>query len=175
MMPVQTSAAPVSLLPAAKPIPHIVSSPNGERIDEYYWLRDDDLKVKRPEIVEYLQAENAYAAATLAHVKPLQDKLVAEMRARIKEDDSLVPSYDNGYWYWRRFDTGAEYPVLLRQRGAPDKPDPAAAIETLLDLPALAAGKPYYSVGGVAVSPDREWLAWSEIRSAPDERAALQD
>ena len=162
MMPVQTSAAPVSLLPAAKPIPHIVPSPNGERVDEYYWLRDDDLKAKRPEIVEYLQAENAYAAATLAHVKPLQDRLVAEMRARIKEDDSSVPSYDNGYWYWRRFDTGAEYPVLLRQRGAPDKPDPAAAIETLLDLPARAAGKPYYSVGGMAVSPDREWLAWTE-------------
>jgi oligopeptidase B len=95
-------------------------------------------------------------------VKPLQDKLIAEMRARIKEDDSSVPSYDNGYWYWRRFDTGAEYPVLLRQRGAPDKPDPAAVIETLLDLPALAAGKPYYSVGGVAVSSDRTWLAWTE-------------
>ena len=118
-MPVQTSAAPVSLLPAAKPIPHIVPSPNGGRVDEYYWMRDDDLKAKRPEIVAYLTAENAHATAALAHVKPLQEKLIAEMRARIKEDDSSVPSYDNGYWYWRRFDTGAEYPVLSRQRGAP--------------------------------------------------------
>jgi oligopeptidase B len=150
------------LPPVAKPIPHIIESPNGDRVDEYYWMRDDNLKAKRPDIVEYLSAENAYAATTLAHVKPLQDKLIAEMRARIKEDDSSVPSYDNGYWYWRRFDTGAEYPVLLRQRGTPDKPDSTAVIETLLDLPARAAGKPYYSAGGVAVSPDREWLAWTE-------------
>ncbi|MDQ2963500.1 MAG: S9 family peptidase [Pseudomonadota bacterium] len=156
------AAAPVPLPAAAKAIPHIVPSSNGDRVDEYYWMRDDDLKVKRPEIIEYLNAENAYAATALAHVKSLQDRLIAEMRARIKEDDSSVPSYDNGYWYWRRFDTGAEYPVLLRQRGAPDKPDPAAAVETLLDLPARASGKPYYSAGGVAVSPDRQWLAWTE-------------
>jgi oligopeptidase B len=162
MATVELSASRTMLPPIGKAIPHVVKSPNGDRTDEYYWMRDDNLKVKRPEIVEYLNAENAYAATALAHVKPLQDRLIAEMRARIKEDDSSVPSYDNGYWYWRRFDAGAEYPVLLRQRGTPDKPDAAAAIETLLDLPALASGKPYYSAGGVAVSPDREWLAWTE-------------
>jgi len=158
----QVSDARTATPPVAKPIPHVVTSPNGNRVDEYYWIRDDDLKAKRPEIIEYLTAENAYATSALAHVKPLQEKLIAEMRARIKEDDNTVPTYDNGYWYWRRFDAGAEYPVLLRQRGTPDTPDAAAGIETLLDLPARAAGKPFYSIGGVAVSPDREWLAWTE-------------
>lgn len=162
MMPVQSSAPTVPLPLAAKPVPHLVPSPNGGRVDEYYWMRDDDLKAKRPEIVAYLTEENAHAAAALAHVKPLQEKLIAEMRARIKEDDSSVPSYDDGYWYWRRFDTGAEYPVLLRQRGAPDKADPSAAIETVLDLPERAAGKSFYSAGGISVSPDRQWLAWTE-------------
>ena len=160
--PVQIRGVPAASPPVAKVIPHVVTSPNGDRVDEYYWIRDDDLKAKRPEIIEYLSAENAYAASALAHVKPLQDKLIAEMRARIKEDDSSVPSYDNGYWYWRRFDTGAEYPLLLRQRGTPDRQDSTAPVETLLDLPARAAGKPYYSIGGTAVSPDREWLAWTE-------------
>ena len=148
--------------PIARSIPRVVTSPSGDRVDEYYWLRDDDPKSKRREIMEYLNAENAYADAALAHIQPLQNKLIAEMRARIKEDDSTVPSYDNGYWYWRRFDTGAEYPVLLRQRGSPEQQDLAAPVETLLDLPARAAAATFYSVGGVAVSPDREWLAWTE-------------
>jgi oligopeptidase B len=148
--------------PAANSIPRIVKSPNGDRVDEYYWLRDDDVKNKRPDILEYLNAENTYAASTLAHIKPLQAELIAEMRARIKEDDSTAPSYDNGYWYWRRFDIGAEYPVLLRQRGSPEQQDFAAPVETLLDFPARAAAAPFFSVGGIAVSPDREWLAWTE-------------
>src|SRR6184192_3942875 len=139
MSPVRISGAAAASPPVAKAIPHVVASLNGDRIDEYYWLRDDDLKAKRPEIIEYLSAENAYAASALADVKPLQDKLIGEMRARIKEDDSSVPSYDNGYWYWRRFDSGAEYPVLLRQRGTPQRQDFAASIETMLDLPARAA------------------------------------
>src|SRR2546426_9155105 len=162
MNPVQIPGAAAVSPPVAKAIPHVVASHNGDRVDEYYWLRDDDLKAKRPEIIEYLSAENAYAASALAHVKPLQDKLVAEMRARIKEDDSTAPSYDNGCWYWRRFDAGAEYPVLLRQRGTPQRHDLASPIETMLDLPARAAGKPYYNAGEVTVSPDREWLAWTE-------------
>lgn len=162
MLSLQRPGSPIPSPPVAKPVPHIVKSPNGDRVDEYYWMRDDNLKAKRPEIIQYLAAENAYAATMLARVKPLQDELIAEMRARIKEDDSSVPSYDNGFWYWRRFDAGAEYPVLLRQRGMPDRQDSTADIETLLDLPARAAGKPYYSAGGIAVSPDREWLAWTE-------------
>jgi oligopeptidase B len=162
MTPAQAPDATNASPPVATPVPHVVRSPHGDRIDEYYWIRDDDLTSKRPDVIEYLNAENAYAASALAHLGHLQEKLIAEMRARIKEDDSTAPSYDNGYWYWRRFDIGAEYPVLLRQRGTPEKQDSAAAIETMLDLPARAAGKPYYSAGEVAVSPDREWLAWTE-------------
>src|SRR5690242_4056313 len=75
MTPVQIRGAPAASPPVAKVIPHVVTSPNGDRVDEYYWIRDDDLKAKRPEIIEYLSAENAYAASALAHVKPLQDKL----------------------------------------------------------------------------------------------------
>jgi len=162
MNPAQVPDMPDSSPPVATPIPRVVESPHGDRIDEYYWIRDDDAKSKRTEVIEYLDTENAYAASTLAHLRPLQERLIAEMRARIKEDDSTAPSYDNGYWYWRRFDAGAEYPMLLRQRGTPQRQDFAAPNETMLDLPARAAGKPYYSAGEVTVSPNREWLAWTE-------------
>lgn len=148
--------------PSARRIVHRVESPHGERVDEYYWLRDDDPKAKRPEIIEYLKAENVYADALLAPVKPLQDALVAEMRARIQEDDSSVPVYDNGYWTWRSFEAGAEYPRLLRQKGGPTSPDPNAPVEVVLDVPVLARGHDYYEVGAAAASPDQRWLAFAE-------------
>ncbi len=158
----QQAAEAAAPPPVARRVPYTVRSPHGDRTDEYYWLRDDDPKAKRLEIIEHLNAENAYADAMLAPVQPLQDRLVAEMRARIKEDDSSVPVYDNGYWTWRRFDAGAEYPIVLRRRGGPDGPDTAAREEVLLDIPQLARPYTYYSVGGSAVSPDNQWLAYTE-------------
>ncbi|MCA3218779.1 MAG: S9 family peptidase [Burkholderiales bacterium] len=159
--PIMTSSQ-TPLPPVAKVQPHVVTSPHGDRQDEYHWLRDDDAKAKRPEIMAYLRAENAYTDAMLAHTEPLQRALVREMRARIKEDDSSVPVFDNGYWYSTRFDVGAEYPVHLRQRGSVDGPDAAAPLEGILDEPTLAKGKPFYALGGWAVSPDNQWLAWTE-------------
>ncbi|HET9763386.1 MAG TPA: S9 family peptidase, partial [Casimicrobiaceae bacterium] len=148
--------------PVAQRIPYTVKSPQGDRVDDYYWLRDDDTKAKRPEIMSYLRAEKAYADAYMAPLQPLKAKLVAEMRARIKEDDSSVPFYDNGYWYWRHFATGAEYPVYLRHAGTPAAMNSGAADETILDVPKLATGKSYYRIGGTAVSPDNRWLAYTE-------------
>lgn len=158
MIHAQTPATP----PVAKKIPYTVTSPNGDRQDEYYWLRDDDPKRKRSEIIEYLNAENAYTEAMLAHIKPLQQQLINELRARIKEDDSTVPLYDNGFWYWQQFATGAEYPVLMRQAGTARQADPTAAQEILLDIPKLAQDKAYFRIGSTAVSLDRRWLAWTE-------------
>jgi oligopeptidase B len=153
-----TAAAP----PVAEKRPFVVKSPQGERLDEYHWMRDDDPKAKRAEVIDHLKAENAYFAAQFAPLQPLQDQLVAEMRSRIKEDDSTAPVYREGYWTWQRYDTGAEYPRLLRRRGTPEAPDAAAPEELLLDQPARAQGQPYYGVGGTAVSPDGKLLAWAE-------------
>jgi len=151
--------------PVAPKIDFVVKSPQGDRVDEYHWLRDDDPQAKRPEIMRYLDAENAYAAAVLAPLQPLQDKLVAEMRGRIREDDSTPPVYDHGWWTWRRFDAGAEYPLLLRRRGTPERPDPKAPDEVLLDEPKMATGLAYFNVAAAATSPNGEWLAWSEDRT----------
>jgi oligopeptidase B len=145
--------------PVAPRIPYTVKSPQGERVDEYHWLRDDDPRVKRADILAYLRAEKAYADAYMAPLQPLKARLVAEMRARIKEDDSTVPYYENGYWYWRQFAPGAEYPVYLRRAGTPAA---GGADEVLLDVPKLAAGKAYYRIGGWTVSPDNRWLAYVE-------------
>jgi len=148
--------------PIAKRVEHAVESANGTRNDEYYWLRDDDPKAKRAEVMDYLRAERAYTDAVMAPQAPLRESLVREMRARIKEDDSSVPQYDNGYWYWRRYDAGAEYPVYVRQRGDAAAADENAAIETLLDGVALSREHAFFSIGVMAVSPDNQWLAWTQ-------------
>jgi oligopeptidase B len=148
--------------PQAPAVPHQVKSAHGNRDDAYYWLRDDDPKAKRPEVLRYLEAENAYTDAVMAPLAPLQKKLVQEMRARIREDDSTPPQYQNGWWLWREFKVGGEYPLLMRQRGTPDQPDPKAPKEVMLDQPAMAVGKPYFRVAGSALSPDGKVLAWAE-------------
>ena len=123
---------------AAKPTPpvaarrsHVVRSPNGDRADEYYWLRDDARK--DPDVIGYLEAENAYLEAMQAHVKPLEDRIYGEIVARIKQDDATVPYRRRGYWYYTRYETGSEYPVHARKAGTLDAPE-----QVMLDVNVLA-------------------------------------
>ncbi len=156
------AAAEAPTPPRAEARPHVVKSPHGDRLDEFYWLRDDNPKVKRPAVRRYLEQENAYTAAYLARLKPLRGRLFAEMRSRVQEDDSSVPVYDGGWWYWRRFNPGADHPAHWRQRGSPQQIDSRAQPQLLLDLSKRAQGRSYYNLGSYAVSPDGQWLAWTE-------------
>ncbi|WBH17539.1 S9 family peptidase [Sphingomonas radiodurans] len=141
--------------PRATKKPFQVTSPNGARSDDYYWLRDDTRK--NPEMLAYLKAENAYADTSLASLKPLEDKLYQETVSHIKQDDSSVPYRKNGYWYQTRFDTGADYPVVERRKG--DKTAPA---EVMFDQPAMAKGKAFFALSDWEVSPDNRLAAYAE-------------
>ena len=150
--------------------PHTVTSPHGERQDEYYWLRDDERK--NPQMLAYLNAENAYADAVLAPLKAQEDKLYDEIVARIKQDDSSVPARDRGYWYYTRFETGKDYPIHAR-RADRDGLD-AVSIQTannsgdfsgeeiLLNVNQLAEGHDYYSASMVDISQDNQKLLWAD-------------
>jgi oligopeptidase B len=108
-----------------------------------------------PAIRTYLEAENAYEKAVLAHTARLQEKLFAEMKGRIKEDDSSVPSPDGAHAYYHRYREGGQHPIVCRA------PRDGGAEETLLDGDALAAGKAYFKLGATLHSPDHRLLAWS--------------
>ena len=125
-----SQAAPTP--PTVPQRPYEVKGPES-RNDPYYWLRDDSRK--NPEMLAYLKAENAYADAVLAPTKPLQDKLFNEIVGRIKQDDSTVPFRKRGYFYYTRFETGAEYPVVARKSGSLE-----AKEQIMLDEPAMAKG-----------------------------------
>jgi oligopeptidase B len=87
----------MSTPPIAEARPRVVVSPNGSRTDDYFWLRDDTRR--NPEVLAYLEAENAYSSAMLAHVKPLEDTIYGEIVGRIKQDDSSVPYRKRGFWW----------------------------------------------------------------------------
>jgi len=148
--PIDGPAAPVAAIR-----PHPVASPHGVRTDPYYWLRDDERT--NPEVLAYLNAENAYREACIGALEGFETALYEEIVARLKQDDATVPYRKNGYWYNTRYEPGKEHPVLARRYGSLDAPE-----EVLLDANVLAVGHDYYRIGAVEVSPDSTWLAFCE-------------
>lgn len=146
----QTAPTP----PVAPQRPYTVKGPI-DRNDPYYWLRDDTRK--NAEMLAYLKAENAYADAVLAPTKPLQEELFKEFVSRIKEDDSSAPVRDRGYYYYTRYQKGADYPILARKKGSL-----TAKEQVMLNEPVMAKGHGYFSVGDWEVSQDNRLLAYAE-------------
>ncbi len=145
--------APVPPIAAVRP--HAVESPNGTRNDEYYWLRDDTRA--NPDVIGYLEAENAYKAAMTAHTDALEEKVYGEIIGRIKQDDSTVPYRLRGHWYYTRYETGQEYPVYARKAGTLEAPE-----QVMLDVNRMAEGHGFFQVGSTAIAPDNNLLAFTE-------------
>ena len=125
--------------------------------DPYAWLRDAGYPdVTDEEILDYLRAENAYFDAAMEPKAHLIETLFEELKGRIKDDDSSVPTKDGDYVYWRRFEPGAQYRQWLRRPAGPE----GAAEEVILDEPALAEGLEFFRVRSVNVSRDAALLAW---------------
>ena len=147
----------MSTPPIAEARPRVVVSPNGSRTDDYFWLRDDTRC--NPEVLAYLEAENAYSSAMLAHVKPLEDTIYGEIVGRIKQDDSSVPYRKRGFWYYTRYQEGGEYPLYARRKGNLD-----AVEQVMLDGNTLATGADFFEIGSMAVAPGERLLAYTEDR-----------
>ncbi|MGQ5525152.1 S9 family peptidase [Chitinimonas sp. PSY-7] len=148
---------PAHNAPIAARQPKSLSIHGDHRIDDYIWLHDRDT----PETLAYLQAENRYAEALTADLKPFEAALFEEMKARIKEDDSSVPYKLDGFYYYSRFETGKQYPLLCRKPVAADGSWADSAEQRLLDVDQLAKGKTFMEVGEFEVSPDGNLLAFT--------------
>jgi oligopeptidase B len=130
--------------PVATVKPKIDTLHGDIRTDNYFWIRDKS----NPDVIAYLNAENAYTTARMKHTEALQQKLYDEMLGRIKETDVSVPYRDNGYLYWNATEKGKSYATFMRRRATPGSPD-----EVVLDANALAVGKKFSQVGSLEVSP----------------------
>lgn len=156
-----------STSPMAKKIPFEMTEHGDTRVDNYYWMRLSDEQKNAPDssrdqqtqdVLDYLNAENAYTKTMLAHTDEFQKKLFEEMKGRIKETDQTVPVKDNGYWYYTRYEAGKDYAFNCRKKESVE----TGSEEVLINGPALADGKEYWALGGLDVSDDNTMLVYSE-------------
>jgi oligopeptidase B len=130
--------------PTARIIPRVDTLHGEVRTDNYFWIRNKS----DPQVISYLEAENAYTAAKMKHTEALQQKLYDEMLGRIKETDLSVPYLDHGYWYYNRTEKGKNYPIHLRKKGSLTAPE-----EVILDENVIGAGKKFNGVSSLQASP----------------------
>ncbi len=143
--------------PIAKRIPHSSTRHGVTLADPYHWLKDQSYpKVDDAPVLDYLKAENNYFAAVMDPHKSTTDALFAELKARIKDDDSSVPQKDGAFVYQSRFAAGEQYPQLVRWPVGNDK-----AETLLLDQPAMAKGKEYFKLAGGEVSHNDQYIAYA--------------
>ena len=137
--------------PKAEKINTFLSAHNDERIDEYYWLKERD----NPKVIDYLNAENSYRDKYMKDYQSLEKKLFEEIKSRIKEDDSSVPYFENGYFYYTRHETGKQYPIYCRKKENLD-----ANEEILIDANKMSKGHDYFRIGGIDISPNNKIAAY---------------
>ena len=137
--------------PAASRRPQRLETHGDVRVDEWYWLRDRD----DPEVMRYLEAENAYMEEQTGHLATLRETLFQEFKARIQETDESPPVFWGGHWYSTRTVEGLEYEIHVRRTGSLE-----AAETVLLDENELAAGKEFFELRAFEPSPDHTLLAY---------------
>ena len=143
---------PNILPPKAKKISKILEIHGDERNDPYFWLKERE----NPEVIQYLEEENAYAEAMMKDTEDFQQLLFDEMKARYKKDDESLPYFFNEYWYIVRFEKGKEHPLFTRKFQTLENEE-----ELLLDVNVLADGQKFFEVGSVAVSSNNKLMSYS--------------
>lgn len=138
--------------PVAKIMPLADTLFGDIRVDNYYWLRDRG----KPEVIAYLEAENAYTDAIMKHTEGLQDVLYNEMESRIKQTDMEVPVKIDDYYYYSRTEEGKQYKIYCRKKGSLD-----AVEEVMLDPNVLAGKRQFFDIGSYSVSDDQNMLAYT--------------
>lgn len=152
-LPGMTPAQKIPQPPKAALKPHPITTHGDTRTDNYYYLNNRE----NPDVIAYLNAENAYVDQVLAPVADLKEKLFDEMKSRIKEQDESVPYKEGAYYYYTRYITGGEYPIYCRKKGSLSGEE-----EIMFDGNALAAGHNYYQFGGYEVSDNDELALFCE-------------
>jgi oligopeptidase B len=138
--------------PSATKKPQLLEIHGHQRQDPYYWMNDRE----NPEVIDYLNAENAYLKEVMKPTEVLQNQLFEEMKGRIKEQDESVPYFKSGYFWYTRYEKGSEYPIFCRKLGSLE-----ALEEIILDVNILATGKSYYQVAQAATSTNQKILAFA--------------
>jgi len=146
------SQTPTQAPPTAPRIEHRETRHGATVIDPYFWLREKS----SPQVVTYLEAENAYTESLTGNLKPFSDAIYQEMLGHIKQTDLSVPTRRGEFFYYSRTEEGKQYPIQCRRKGSMEAPE-----EILLDLNALGKDRKFVGLGGFVVSDDHNLLAYT--------------
>ncbi len=149
----QEAEAETPTPPAAEVVPKKLEKHEDIRVDDYYWLRRRD----DPAVIAYLEAENAYTEAVMAHTKDLRAALFEEIKGRIKQTDLSVPYREGDAYYYSRTEEGQAYPIYARKKGSLE-----ASEQVMLNVNELAEGHEFYAAAGRRVSSSGNLLAFAE-------------
>ena len=138
--------------PVAKVVPKQLEKHGHIRTDNYYWLKERD----NPEVLKYLQAENDYTNAVMAHTEGLETRLFNEFKTRIKQTDISVPYKKDGYFYYSRVEAGKDYPIYCRKKGSLEAPE-----QIMVDVNQVAAGHKFCSLPPPQVSSGQNLMAYA--------------
>jgi len=150
--PATAATTPSRTPPMAAVRPHRFDEHGNVRIDQYYWLKERS----NPEVIKYLEDENAYTKAVMAHTEPLQERLYEELKGRVLQNDQSVPFREGNYFYYTRLVEGKNYPIYARKRGSVSAPE-----EIMIDANALAEGKATFLIRAWEVSSGEDLLAFA--------------
>ena len=150
--PATATTTPSLTPPMAAVRPHRFDEHGNVRIDQYYWLKERS----NPEVIKYLEAENAYTKAVMAHTEALQERLYDELKGRVLQNDQSVPFREGNYFYYTRLVEGKNYPIYARKRGSVSAPE-----EIMIDANALAEGKATFLIRAWEVSSGEDLLAFA--------------
>ncbi len=146
-----TASTPLSPpLARREPVETVVHG--DRRVDHYAWLRQKE----NPEVIAYLEAENAHTDAILRPTESFQEELYQEMLGRILQTDLSVPYSLRGFLYFTCTEEGKQYPVYCRRADRSGSLD-----EMLLDLNRMAEGHSFLGLGAFDVSSDNQLLAYA--------------
>ncbi|KAF0199882.1 MAG: oligopeptidase B [Bacteroidetes bacterium] len=138
--------------PVAAIKPELFNEFGNQRTDNYFWLKEKT----NPDVIAYLNAENAYCDTVMKTTQPLQEKLFAEMKGRIKETDETVPQLDHGYYYYSRTEEGKQYRIYCRKKGSVAAPE-----EVIFNVNNMAEGKQAFIFAGYNISTDNKLAAYA--------------
>ncbi len=138
--------------PKAKKIEKYLEVHQDKRNDPYFWMNERE----NPEVIQYLEQENAYTDFVMKDTEDLQNDLYEEMKARYKKDDESLPYFFNQYWYIVRYEEGKEYPIFSRKFETLENEE-----EILLDANILAEGNEYFDIGSISISVNNDILSFS--------------
>ncbi|WP_027382825.1 S9 family peptidase [Epilithonimonas caeni] len=142
--------------PKAKKIDKTLEIHNDKRNDPFFWMNERE----NPEVIKYLEEENAYTDFVMKDTEDLQNELFEEMKSRYKKDDQSLPYFFNQYWYIVRYEDGKEYPIFSRKFQTLENEE-----EILLDVNILAEGEEYFDIGSVSVSVNNDFIAYSSDKT----------